>query len=290
MEQVVAEAPAQIEDDGQTGEVAGGILDSAVGGVIAADVLLRQLDFRVHHQRIGHVPDEDQILHGVRHCDTTMWGTDRSTERKTRGGGTQKHPTCSKKNALTALDHHRADLRVVRIRFELHRAAQHQRQLGHVQQRFVVVQPQIVVRDAHLVEGDLFGVLEEAIGPPDAVQPVDVQDAILLAHVLGQTEARIAPALREEDVRDVRLGWDDPAHKFVIASSFLNAKIERINYSKQPRSENPILQLFFNYVSCSLFHLSGSSIFLAERMPISNAISKGTISVYRLCNFLIRVA
>lgn len=65
MEQMVAEAAPQIEHDRQAGEVAGRVFDRAVGGVVAADVLLRQLDFGVDHQRIGHVPDEDQVLDGV---------------------------------------------------------------------------------------------------------------------------------------------------------------------------------------------------------------------------------
>jgi len=91
------------------------------------------------------------------------------------------------------------------IGFKLHGARQNQRELGHVEQRFVVVQPEIVVRNAHLVEGDLLGVFEEAIGPPDAVQPVDIQYAILFAHVLRQPQARITPALCKEDVRHIGL-------------------------------------------------------------------------------------
>lgn len=68
VEQVVAKAAPQIEDDRQAGEVAGRVFDCAVGRVVAADVLLRQLDFGIDDQRIGHVPDEDQVLDGVRNC------------------------------------------------------------------------------------------------------------------------------------------------------------------------------------------------------------------------------
>jgi len=69
-----------------------------------------------------------------------------------------------------------------------------------------VVQPQIVVGDAHLVEGDFLGILEETIRPPDVVQPLDVQNSVFLAHVLRQPEPRVSPALGQEDVSDVRLG------------------------------------------------------------------------------------
>ena len=48
-----------------------------------------------------------------------------------------------------------------------------------------MVEPQIMVGHAHFVEGDFLGVLEEAVGPPNIVQPVDVQDAIICRHVFG---------------------------------------------------------------------------------------------------------
>jgi len=52
-------------------------------------------------------------------------------------------------------------------------------------------------------------VLQEAIGPPNAVQPVDIQYAILLTHVLRQPQARITPALCKEDVRHIGLKEHD---------------------------------------------------------------------------------
>lgn len=84
----------------------------------------------------------------------------------------------------------------MRIRLELHGAAEYECQLGHVQKCLIVVQPQVVIRDAHLVKRDLLCVLEETVWPPNAVQPVHVQDAILLAHVLRQPQAWIPPTLR----------------------------------------------------------------------------------------------
>lgn len=65
---MVAQPPSQVEHHRQTGEVTGRVLDRTVGGVVVADVQLGQLDFRVHHQRVGHVPDEHQILYRVRYC------------------------------------------------------------------------------------------------------------------------------------------------------------------------------------------------------------------------------
>lgn len=41
-----------------------------------------------------------------------------------------------------------------------------------------------MIRDAHLVEGDLLRVLEEAVRTPDVVQPIHVEDAVLLVHIL----------------------------------------------------------------------------------------------------------
>lgn len=68
-----------------------------------------------------------------------------------------------------------------------------------------MVEPEVVVGDGHLVEGDPLGVLEETVGSPDVVEPLHVQDAVLLRHVLRQPQAVVPPALRQEDVRHVRL-------------------------------------------------------------------------------------
>jgi hypothetical protein len=38
--------------------------------------------------------------------------------------------------------------------------------LGHVDKRFVVIKPQIVIRYTHFVKCDLFGIFEKDIGPP----------------------------------------------------------------------------------------------------------------------------
>ena len=77
--------------------------------------------------------------------------------------------------------------------------------LRHIQQGLIVVQPQVMVGDAHLVESDFLGILEEAVRPPDVVQPVDVENSVILAHVLRQSEPSVSPALCQEDVSDVGL-------------------------------------------------------------------------------------
>lgn len=66
---MIAEPPAQIEHNGQAGEIARRILHGAVGRVDFRYILLRQLDVLVHHQRIGHVPYEHQVLGRMRHCE-----------------------------------------------------------------------------------------------------------------------------------------------------------------------------------------------------------------------------
>lgn len=45
------------------------------------------------------------------------------------------------------------------------------------------------------MEGNFFSILEEAVGSPDVVQPANVQDPVLLTHVLGQAEAWVPPTL-----------------------------------------------------------------------------------------------
>lgn len=65
---MIAKPAAQVEDDLYTGEVAGRVLDRAVGRVVAGNIQLWQLDLRIHHQRICQVPDKNQVLRCVRHC------------------------------------------------------------------------------------------------------------------------------------------------------------------------------------------------------------------------------
>ena len=92
------------------------------------------------------------------------------------------------------------DLKTIKIKSDSFRFL-----LGHVDERFVVVEPQIVVGHAHLVERDFLGVFEETVRPPQVLQPADVQVAVLFGHVLRTPQAVISPALCQKDVGHVRL-------------------------------------------------------------------------------------
>ena len=83
-----------------------------------------------------------------------------------------------------------------------------------------MVEPEVVIRYRHLVEGDLLRVLEEAVGPPNVVQPVDVEDPVLLRHVFRQPQPRVPPALREKYVRHVGLP-KTVYHNFIVNSKCL---------------------------------------------------------------------
>lgn len=78
-------------------------------------------------------------------------------------------------------------LRVVRIDEEVHGTGESQCELDHVEDRLVLVQPQIVVGNGHRLKGDRFGVLEKGVWAPHILQPLHLQQAIVTGHVLGQT-------------------------------------------------------------------------------------------------------
>lgn len=77
--------------------------------------------------------------------------------------------------------------------------------LWHVQQRLIVVQPQVMVGYAHLVKRDFLRVFEETIRSPYVMQPFDIQYAVVFAHIFREPESLVPPALRQEYVRYVRL-------------------------------------------------------------------------------------
>lgn len=72
VEQMVAQPAPQIKHHRQAGEVPRRVLDRTVRGVVVADVQLGELDLRIDHQRIGHVPDEYQILNRVGYCGRAL--------------------------------------------------------------------------------------------------------------------------------------------------------------------------------------------------------------------------
>lgn len=77
VEQVIAQSPAQIEDNLYAREVSGRVFDRAVGGVVVRYVELRQLDLRINYQGIRRIPKEYQVLGRVRNwnvqCRRRIW-------------------------------------------------------------------------------------------------------------------------------------------------------------------------------------------------------------------------
>ena len=56
--------------------------------------------------------------------------------------------------------------------------------LDHVENAIIVVEPDIVVGDGHLLEGDLLGVLEVRVWVPDFLEPVDRKKPVVAGLVL----------------------------------------------------------------------------------------------------------
>jgi len=77
--------------------------------------------------------------------------------------------------------------------------------LRHIQKSLVMVQPQVMVGYARLMECHFLGVLEEAVGPPDVMKPFYIQNSVVLAHVLWKSEPGIPPTLRQENISHVSL-------------------------------------------------------------------------------------
>lgn len=113
---------------------------------------------------------------------------------------------------LTTLHLKLALLGVVRIDDEVHRARQSQRQLHHVQDGFVFVQPHVVIGDGHCLESHRLGVLEEGVRSPHVLQPLHFEQAVFGGHILGQSKAVVFPGLGEENVSCVGL-WSEGMDK-----------------------------------------------------------------------------
>ena len=77
--------------------------------------------------------------------------------------------------------------------------------LDHVEDRLVLMEPDVVVGDGHILEGDLLGVLEVRVRLPDVIKPGDGQRSVDGAHVAREPQTVVHPALREENVGRVRL-------------------------------------------------------------------------------------
>lgn len=109
--------------------------------------------------------------------------------------------SCGYDSNFIAHDRTRVSLKWIRINI-FRRAPQQIPLLGHVQQRLIVIKPQVVVGNRHLMERDFLGVLEEAVGPPDRVQPLHVENPILFAHVFRKPQAGVAPASSAAEKRE----------------------------------------------------------------------------------------
>jgi hypothetical protein len=68
-----------------------------------------------------------------------------------------------------------------------------------------VIEPQIVIGNGHFVKRHALGIFKKTVGPPDVVQPLHIQDPVVFLHVFRESETRVSPALRQEDVSDVSL-------------------------------------------------------------------------------------
>ena len=77
--------------------------------------------------------------------------------------------------------------------------------LDHVENCFVLVEPEIMIWNGHGLERDLLGVLEERVGSPNEVQPVNREQAVLPGHIVGQDEPVVLPLLGKEHVGGVCL-------------------------------------------------------------------------------------
>lgn len=88
--------------------------------------------------------------------------------------------------------------------------------LDHVEDGGVEVEPKVVIRDGHRLEGDRLGVLEEGVGSPDVLEPRHWQEAVLPSHVLWESKAMVFPTLCEEDVCCVRLFWEEKKRFLVM--------------------------------------------------------------------------
>lgn len=106
---------------------------------------------------------------------------------------------------LTAFHLQLALLSVVRVNDKVHGTRKPQRELHHVENRFVFIEPHVMVGNCHRLKRHGFGVLEEAIRSPHILEPFNFQQTIFGRHVLGQSQSMILPCLCEKYVSSVGL-------------------------------------------------------------------------------------
>ena len=103
-----------------------GIFERAILSGIFGDIKLRQFNVRIGNQRVGNIPFEHQILGSMRHWKAEKEA--RISRAITIIDGWLSARKKAKFLILTTLDLHVANLSIVRIRFKLHGARQHQSQ------------------------------------------------------------------------------------------------------------------------------------------------------------------
>lgn len=97
--------------------------------------------------------------------------------------------------------------------------------LDHVEDAFILVEPNVVVGNGDILKGDLFGVLEKGIGPPHGIEPGGGQQPVVGCQVVREPQSIILPRLREEDVGRKRL--DDEHHHTTTTSKTSEQERER---------------------------------------------------------------
>lgn len=62
-----------------------------------------------------------------------------------------------------------------------------------------------MIRNRHLMKSNTFGIFKETIWSPNTVQPIDIQNSIIFAHIFRKPQTWITPALCKKNVCHVRL-------------------------------------------------------------------------------------
>lgn len=95
---------------------------------------------------------------------------------------------------------------IVRVNNKVHCTRQPQRQLHHVQDGFVLIQPHVVIWNCHCLECHRFCVLEERIGSPHIFKPFNLKQTIFWRHIFRKSQTMIFPCLCKENISGVGLG------------------------------------------------------------------------------------
>ena len=74
---------------------------------------------------------------------------------------------------LTRFNLHGTILGVVGITLKLHCTRQKQGEFDHVENGVICIEPDVMIRNGHLLERDLFGIFKERIRPPYPVYQAD---------------------------------------------------------------------------------------------------------------------